>query len=152
VVVLLAAVVALGATSPQNRPGVAAGEDTFVAAPEYLPLFAPRPHQADYRIAVSPLGIEEVLRSLEDDESLVREVGAWRPRREPAQDAFGRSGDYNLWALNRVYGAMQPRVARGPRLQDGRIAESWILVSPYPDPSLRRLVPGTLRIIIFLNR
>jgi hypothetical protein len=94
------------------------------------------------------MGIDAVLAALAEDDSLVRDGGAWRPRHELPQDAFGRSGDYNLWTLNRLYGAVQPRVARGPRIVEGRIAESWILVSPYPDTTLSRLEAGTLRIIV----
>jgi hypothetical protein len=125
-----------------------AAAPAFTDAPEYLRLFAPRAHRDTYRTAVSPLPLDAVLASLAEDDALVRDGGAWRPRHELPQDAFGRSGDYNLWTLNRLYGAVQPRVARGPRLQEGRLAESWILVSPYPDPSMTRLEPGTLRIIV----
>jgi hypothetical protein len=39
-------------------------------------------------------------------------------------------------------------VARGPRLQNGRVIETWILVSPYPDSRLERLEPGTLLIVL----
>jgi hypothetical protein len=129
---------------------VAAAPAPFADAPEYLALFAPRAHQAAYRMAVSPLGLDAVLASYADDQSLVRTPGAWQARPELPQDAFGTGGEYNLWTLARLYGATQPRVARGPRLEDGRVTESWILVSPYPDASLTRLERGTLRIVVKL--
>jgi hypothetical protein len=47
-----------------------------------------------------------------------------------------------------VYGARRARVARGPRVVDGRVVESWTLISPYPDPGLQRLEPGTLLIVL----
>jgi hypothetical protein len=127
---------------------VGAAQTPFTDAPDYLPLFAPRLQRATYRTAVSPLGLDAVLTSLAADESLVRSPGAWQPRSEPAQDAFGDGGDYNRWTLARLYGATQPRVARGPRMQDGRVVEAWILVSPYPDATLTRLLPGTLRMTV----
>jgi hypothetical protein len=127
---------------------VGAATTPFADAPEYLPLFAPRAQRASYQIAVSPDGLETVLAALAADESLVRAPGAWQSRAELPQDAFGTGGDYNRWTLARLYGAAQVRVARGPRQQDGRVVESWILISPYPDPSMTRLEPGTMRITV----
>jgi hypothetical protein len=126
----------------------AAAEARFADAPEYLTLFAPRAARESYRTSVSPLALDAVLASLADDGSLLRPPGAWQPRAEPVQDAFGMGGDYNASTLARLYGGTQPRVARGPKAEGGRVAETWMLVSPYPDPSLRRLLPGTLRIAI----
>lgn len=131
---------------------LAAAPATFVDAPAYLDLFAPRAHRVAYRAAVSPLGLDAVLASLAEDDSLVRTPGAWRARHENPTDAFGLGGSYNRWTLARVYGSTQPRVARGARLENGRITESWMLVSPYPDPSMTRLEPGTLRIIVGIAR
>jgi hypothetical protein len=129
---------------------VGAGAAPFADAPEYLPLFAPRAQRASYHIAVSADGLDAVLAALAADESLVHVPGAWQPRSEPPQDAFGAGGDYNRWTLARLYGATQVRVARGPRQERGRIVESWILISPYPDPSMTRLEPGTMRITVHL--
>jgi len=58
-------------------------------------------------------------------------------------DAFGSAGRYDRSAVARLYGGSRPRVARGWR-QGGDHFESITLISPYPDPSLARLVPGTL--------
>ena len=74
--------------------------------------------------------------------------GAWQPASTAALDAFGQTGDYDRWALARLYGGRHPRVARGPRLApDGR-TESWTLISPYPSPTLRRLESGTLALVL----
>ena len=65
-------------------------------------------------------------------------------------DAFGLAGSYDRSALARVYGARQPLAARGARMENGRVVESWTLIWPYPDPALRRLEPGTLLIVLRL--
>ena len=117
-------------------------------APEYLAVFAPAAHRAAYRTAVTPLGLDAVLQAHAADPSLARIPGAWSPRARLPADVFGRGGRYDRWMLARVYGSQQPRVARGARLDGGRVVESWTLVSPYPSPDLARLEPGTLRIVV----
>lgn len=119
-------------------------------APEYVTLFAPAAHADAYRAYVSPLAPDALVRTLDGDPALLRTPGAWEPRDETALDAFGRSGRYDRWTLARLYGARRVRAARGPRTVDGRVAESWLLVSPYPDPALQRLQPGTLILVLAL--
>jgi hypothetical protein len=101
-----------------------------------------------YRAAVSRLGLDEVLRGLAGDPSLVRTPGAWTPRTQLPADVFGRGGRYDRWTLARLYGSRQPRVARGARIGDNGVVESWMLVSPYPSADLTRLDPGTLLIVL----
>jgi hypothetical protein len=60
-------------------------------------------------------------------------------------DAFGTAGSYDRPRLSRVYGGTRARVARG-WAQDGNRFESVTLISPYPDESLTRLLPGTMAI------
>ena len=74
--------------------------------------------------------------------------GAWQLRSESAQDALGTAGDYNRWLVARLYGSRQPRVARGARMDRGRVIEAWTLISPYPSADLRTLRPGTMRLIL----
>lgn len=131
----------------------ASGQDdaSWRAAPGYLALFAPADGRAAaYRAHVSPLDLDAVLRRLEADSSLVRAPGAWQARPLPPTDAFGQAGRYDRGTLARLYGAQQPRVARGSRSEGGRIVESWTLVSPYPDTALRRLEAGTLLVVLRL--
>jgi hypothetical protein len=116
-------------------------------APEYLPLFTPLVHRENYRAYVSPLGLDETLKTLLADPAVQRPPGAWDPQPMIAFDAFGRSGSYNRWKLAGLYGSRRARVARGPRVDHGQ-TESWMLVTPYPDPSLQRLDPGTLLIVL----
>jgi hypothetical protein len=139
-----AVVLACAALAGDVVAATAAWRDT----PGYLALFTPAPHRADYRAAVSPLGLDDVLRALGADDALIRAPGAWSPRSQLPADAFGRSGTYDRWKLARLYGARQPRVARGARIADGGAIESWTLVSPYPSPDLTRLEPGTLLIVL----
>ena len=118
-------------------------------APEFLALFAPPGPRADaYRAYVTTLDLETVLKRLTPDATLLRPPGAWMPRAVLPADAFGQAGAYDRWALARLYGARGPRVARGPKAADGRVTESWALISPYPDATLQRLETGTLLIVL----
>ena len=119
-------------------------------APEYVHLFAPRSARGAYRAAVSPLPLDAVLRVLERDPALLRPPGAWQPKAIAPLDAFGGPGATDRWALARLYGSRAPLIARGPRADGERVVESWTLISPYPNPSLERLEPGTLAIVVRL--
>jgi len=58
-------------------------------------------------------------------------------------DAFGAVGSYSRSALAQLYAGRRVRVARG-WADRGDQFESVTLLSPYPDPTLTRLLPGTL--------
>jgi hypothetical protein len=105
---------------------------------------------AAYRFYVSPLDIESALRQLDADTSLVRPAGAWQPHPALPADVFGQAGRYDRSSMARLFGAQQPMVARGARMADGHVVESWTLVGPYPDPSLKRLEAGTLLVVLRL--
>ena len=65
------------------------------------------------------------------------------PERLEALDAFGSAGLYDRARLTRLFGGQRVTVVRGWRQSvDG--FESVVLLSPYPDPSLERLNPGTM--------
>ena len=118
-------------------------------APEFIAIFAPPGPRADaYRAFSTTLDLDTVLKRLTADTTLLRPPGAWNPRTVLPADAFGHTGTYDRWALARLYGARGPRVARGPKAADGRVAEAWALISPYPDATLQRLEPGTLLIVL----
>jgi hypothetical protein len=119
------------------------------APPVYLELFAPAVHKSSYRAFISPLPLDRVLQSLAAT-GLASPPGAWQPESQPALDAFGRAGRYDRSKLARLYGARRVDVARGPRVGDGRVVETWTLISPYPDPQLERLEPGTLMLVLRL--
>jgi hypothetical protein len=127
-----------------RQPGV-----DWQQAPAYVALFAPSGARADaYRTFVSPLDLDTLLDRLGPDVSVVRPPGAWEPRPQLPFDAFGQTGPYDRSKLARLYGARRPRVARGPRAENGRIVEAWTLISPYPDPKLEHLEAGTLLIVL----
>ena len=128
----------------------AASSDLWRDAPEYLGLFAPAAHREVYRAAVSSMTLDMVLTSLADDPTLVRAPGAWTARGQGPIDAFGQSGTYDRWRVARLYRSRQARVARGARMENGRVVESWTLISPYPDPALTTLRPGTLLLVLRL--
>ena len=117
-------------------------------APDYVALFAPVNQRALYSAAVSPASLESVLTEIEQDPMAVRASGSWQPREESAPDAFGTAGPYNEWQLKRLYGSRQVRVARGARMDRGRVTESWTLISPYPSADLQTVRAGTLRLVL----
>jgi hypothetical protein len=114
--------------------------------PEYRALFAPAGARGSaYEFYVSAASLEQVLRTMADDPALLHPPGAWRPVELLPSDAFGQTGRYDRAKLARLYGAVHPRVARGPSRED-----SWTLISPYPSADLARLEPGTLLIVLHL--
>ena len=107
--------------------------------PTLAALFAP---------ARAELGRYEVCAESDSIDAIVaagRPEGLHYGNPEPAEalDALGASGDYDRAKVARLYGGSRPRVARGWR-QDGGRFESVTLISPHPDASLTRLLPGTL--------
>jgi hypothetical protein len=132
-----AAVLAAGAAPSSLRP-----------APEFVAMFAPRAHRDAYTAFVSPLPIAELLQQLEHDPERLDPPGSWQPRPAGPFDAFGDAGTYNRFRIARLYGATRVLVARGPRGSGAGVSEMWTLISPYPDPDLARLHPGTLVLVL----
>ena len=66
-------------------------------------------------------------------------------------DAFGSAGSYNRAALTRLYAGKRVRVVRGWIEYADRF-ESVTLLSPHPDATLTRLLPGTMVITWTLSR
>jgi hypothetical protein len=58
-------------------------------------------------------------------------------------EAFGAAGSFSRAALARLYAGKRVRVARGWIEHVDRF-ESVTLLSPYPDATLTRLLPGTM--------
>lgn len=139
---------AVGLASGQAPPAGAWQE-----SPGYLRLFAPTgARAAAYRIYVSTLDMEMLLRRLATDPSLLRPPGAWSPAALLPSDAFGQTGGYDRSKLARLYGSKRAMVARGPRERDGRATEAWTLVSPYPSRDMDHLEPGTMLIVLDLGQ
>jgi hypothetical protein len=145
---LLLASILAGALAPSPYGTGEAGAVRWRDASEYLDLFTPVNRHQAYAIAVTPASLENILMDVAADQMAVQAPGAWQPRSESAPDAFGTAGLHNRWLLARLYGSQQPRVARGARMDRGRVVESWTLISPYPSADLRALHPGTMRLIL----
>ncbi len=108
-------------------------------SPSLAALFAPaHPQAGRYEICGESASIDALV-------AAGRAEGLHYGNVEPSDplDALGAAGDYDRSKVARLYGGSRPTVARGWR-QDGSHFESITLVSPYPDASLTRLVPGTL--------
>ena len=117
-------------------------------APDYVTLFAPVNARASYSAATSAGSLDAVLAEIRDEAVTLLAPGSWQARPESATDAFGTAGLHNRWTLARLFGSRHVRVARGARMDRGRIVESWTLISPYPSVDLRTLQPGTLRLAV----
>ena len=68
-----------------------------------------------------------------------------------ALNAFGTAGPYDRFAVARLYGGRRVQIARGWTELGGQI-EARTLISPYPDATLARLLPGTMIIKFTLAR
>ena len=117
-------------------------------AADYVTLFAPVNQRAAYTASVSSAMLESVLAGVNEDPAAVQAPGSWQPRIESATDAFGTAGLQNRWLLAQLYGSRGVSVARGSRMDRGRVIESWTLLSPYPSTDLRTLNAGTLRLVL----
>jgi hypothetical protein len=79
-----------------------------------------------------------------DDRPLADLAGTgWTVETANPLDAFGRAGLYDRSALARLYGGLQPTVARRWNWTPDRF-ESLTLIFPSPDATLTRLVPTAL--------
>jgi len=120
-------------------------------APELMLLFAPEgPRSAAYHMRVADADLETVMRELDGDAAGASVPRPWDVRAVAPTDAFGKTGRYDRSRLTRLYGARRARVARRARIENGRVVESWSLISPYPDATLQTLHPGTLLIVLRL--
>jgi hypothetical protein len=73
--------------------------------------------------------------------------GAWKPAREDALEAFDAASRTDRFRIAELYVGIHPFVARGSlKLAGRRVA--YTVISPSPDATLTRLLPGTM-IIVF---
>jgi hypothetical protein len=113
----------------------AAGDGVATCDPVLTALFTPlRPRVGRYEACTSPAPLEDPgAEALE------------------ALDAFGAAGTYDRARLARLYGGTRVRVARSWTVH-GREITSISRFSPYPDPTLTRLLTGTLEIRFVVSR
>jgi hypothetical protein len=125
---------ALFAASPQ-KPAETSSR-ALLCDPALKALFTPgRPQLGHYEVCTSAKPLSVALLQLGKVQ--------WRVEALPPLDAFGAAGAYDKSALSSLYGGRRVSVARGWIEANGRL-DSLTLISPYPDRTLRRLVPGTL--------
>ncbi len=63
-------------------------------------------------------------------------------------EVFDAAALYDRARLARLYGGKTPRIARGPIIENGAVTHVVLLLSPYPEPNLKRLNPGTLIMVV----
>ena len=119
------------------------------SAPALAKLFTPRTAPAgSYAASVLELPLDRatalVRQRLGQESAPAGADGAWRAVRTAPLDAFGATAPYNKSQLAQLYVALPANVVRAPVAQDGTVIGSVTLISPYPDPTLSRLEPGTL--------
>lgn len=121
---VMCVVLSLTAVQPTTRP--------LFCDPVLTALFTPaRPQLGRYEVCTTREPLTAVARP------------GWRIETVPPLDAFGAAGPYDRAALSRLYGGRRVIVARG-WTEHGSRFESLTLISPHPDATLTRLMPGTL--------
>lgn len=108
----------------------------------FTPAIAP---PGAYEVYVTPRGLEAVVAGLRRSGP---EIAEWGITSESPADAFGTAGAYEPWKVARLFGGNPVRVSRGSVTDGRRLVAAVTLLSPYPDPSMTRVWPGTM-IIVF---
>ena len=109
--------------------------------PGLAALFAPsHPRLGRYEVCTTADAIEAVAGSGRAEGEHYSDIEALE-----SLDAFGTESAYDRSRLARLYGGTRVQVVHGWKASPGSF-ESVTLLSPYPDPSLTRLIPGTMEI------
>jgi len=115
--------------------------------PALTALFTPlHPRVGRYEVCTTSEPVEQLIAAPEPLSVHYGEIEALEPL-----EAFGSAGPYDRFALARLYGGRRVHLARGWRQLDDRF-ESITVLSPYPDASLTRLMPGTMIITLIISR
>lgn len=77
---------------------------------------------------------------------------SWVIQKISPLQVFDTAAQYDRAALARLYGGENPRIARGPIIENGAVTQVVLLLSPYPEPDLKHLNPGTLIMLRRLER
>lgn len=104
-------------------------------------LFTPaQPALGRYEVCTTAEAIEQVVESGPAGAMHFGDIEALE-----SLDAFGKAGPYDRSRLARLYGGTRVKVAHGWGTSTAGFT-SVTLLSPYPDPSFTRLLPGTMSI------
>lgn len=135
-------------TEPGAAQALELGQFDRLLTMQFTPLHRVPPGTYSAYVTKEPL--DEVVRRILADGHSSRAGGAWASEPVDLSEAFGSAPRYDRYRLARLYGGVRPTLARGPIVQGRRVVASLTLVSPHPDPSLDRLLPGTLVIAVNL--
>ena len=124
--------------------GVPLGTSDAALTRLFTPLSVPPGTCLVYRSSETIEALSARLRALD----LAPASGAWEPSRPEAHGAFGQEGVYDRARLARLFNGRRVTVVRGSLVLNGQ-RRAYTLVSPYPDPTLSRIVDGTM-VIEFL--
>jgi hypothetical protein len=142
VLVLLALVIS-GAGDGIPLPGARDQALTSLFAPVAAP-----PGTYDVYTSAEPV---QVLASRLRTQDPSPRADAWKVLGSDPVNAFGVEGRYDRARLARLFVGRRVQVARGSlRGPDGVVG--YTLVSPYPDPSLETLRPGTMIIVARIGK
>jgi len=123
------------------------GQPRVELARIFTPLTA---SQGAYSVTTTDRAIADLAAALEKCDAVPVE-GAWQVTRLEAHEAFGQAGIYDRLRLAQLFGGKRLEVVRGSLAHDG-VREGYTLISPYPDPSLTVVNPGTLVIVLHVGR
>jgi len=116
----------------------------YACDPAFTRLFTPpQPLLGRYEACTTSAPIEDLLQAQSGKPAAARRYGPIEALE--ALDAFGATGTYKRTSLSQLYGGTRVRVVRGWSESDAGF-QSITLLSPYPDATLNRLLPGTLEI------
>lgn len=137
---MLAAPLALGASPADvvRHPGRPDPVSVRVFTPPGLPPGA-------YAALIRDEPIDVVVEDYRRRESLQQ---AWSVQPVWLLEAFDTAAPVNRYQLAQLAGATRTRLARGPIERDGRTLQMVTLISPYPDPELGAMHPGTLVLVL----
>jgi hypothetical protein len=126
-------------------------------APELAKLFTPRHAPVGaYQVTVLTEGIEGAIRAVDaavaPEDRRGEPEGAWQVQTLDPLEAFGTAGTYDRAKVAQLYAGRRVSVVRGPLERKLATVAAVTLISPYPDATLSRLEPGTLAIMLNVER
>jgi hypothetical protein len=113
------------------------------ASPAHAAVFAPPARASLYAFATAPEGLDDAV-AYYRTRWPSPDPRSWQIERTGPLEVFDGAALVDRARLAQLYGGKPVRVARGPITDNGRVTHTVLLMSPYPDPELRRLDGGTL--------
>jgi hypothetical protein len=117
------------------------------ASPAHVALFAPPARASQYTFLTTSEPIEAVIDHYRRAHPSP-DRRSWTLQRSGILDVFDTAALYDRSRLARLYRGQAVRVARGPIIENGSVTHAVLLLSPYPEPDLKRLNPGTLVMVV----